>query len=359
VVCGFLFTRAVARANNELRLRDAHTWFSAGEGDLAAGRSDDAIHALRRAVAIDRDNQKYRLTLSRALVAARQDDAARQVLVGIRQFSPENPEVNLQLAWLEGRQGDTAAAIRYYQSALYGTWSADQQDRRRAVRVEFIRYLLVHDDRARALSELLVLSGNLPDELGSHLEAGNLFRDAGDPPRALEHFRRALRLDSTSRLALAGAGEAAFDLGDYAAARRFLRAAVLEPSNQQFGRLRELLHVADLVIERDPLRPRLLLRDRWNRLMSSVAHVKERLEACIANGASLDQARRNTLESLRSEIGAWEVNGRTIRERSVEPIEAGLTLVYRVEEQTAACGGASPLDRALLLISRRYEIDRQ
>jgi tetratricopeptide (TPR) repeat protein len=358
VTVGFLLTRTVARANHALRIRDGGAWFATGEGDLAAGQSGSAITALRRAVAIDRDNRQYRLALARALVAAGEDSGARQVLIGLRQSSPEDPEANLPLARLERRQGDAAAAMRYYQSALHGTWGADHENRRRDVRVEFVRYLLALGDRARALSELLVLSGNLPDDVAWHVEAAGLFRTAGDPARALSHFRRALRLDSTSRAALAGAGEAAFDLGDYAAARRFLRAARLEPSNPDFGRLSELLDVADLVLERDPLRPRLLPTERRQRVMADVVHVKERLDDCITGG-TLSQPKRGHLASLRADLDAWEAQARSARDRSLDPIEAGLGLVHRVEQQTAECGPASPLDRALVLIAERHEIDRQ
>jgi tetratricopeptide (TPR) repeat protein len=353
VTAGLLLTRAVARTNEELRLRDARVLFGAGERELAAGRAQAAVSLFRRAAAIDRDREPYRLALARALVSAGQDDAARQALMGIRQLSPENPDANLQLARLEARQGDRTAAMRYYQSALHGTLGADQQDRRREMRVEFIRYLLAHNETALALSELLILSGNLPDQLERHLEAGRLFLDAGDFARALDHFRRAQRLDAESHEALAGAGEAAFHLGDYAAARRFLRAADLEPARQQ---ARELLEVADLVLERDPLRPRLTLGERRKRLTSSVAHVMGRIDACLT-GQAPSQERRNTLESLRADIRAWEAQDRRVRHHSVERIEAGLKLVHRAEEQTAECASSSPLDRALLLIARRHEID--
>jgi Flp pilus assembly protein TadD len=358
VVIGFLLTRAVARANDHLRLQDAAVRFRAAERDLAAGRFDEAITAFRRAATIDRGNRRYRLALARALVTTRQDEAARQVLVGIRQLSPEDSDVNLQLARLEGRQGDRAAAIRYYQSALYGAWRATEESQRRDARVEFVRYLLAHDERSRALSELLILSANLPDQTASHLEAAALFRRAGDSRRALEHFRHALRLDPGNRRALAGAGEAAFELGDYTAARRDLRAAELDSANPQDGRLIELLQVADLVLERDPLRPRLSLRDRWDRLTAGLVRTRERLDACLVDDRPLTEDRKR-LESLRAEIIAFErAHTHPLRDRAIEPVEAGLNLVYHAEQQTAGCSPLSALDRALLVVGDRYD-DRQ
>ena len=106
VVVGLVLTRAAARANRTIRLRDASSWYNAGEHHLADGRTEAAIKALRRATAISRDNRTYRLALAAALAADRQDDAARQVLLGVRESTPEDPEVNVQLARLEARHDD-------------------------------------------------------------------------------------------------------------------------------------------------------------------------------------------------------------------------------------------------------------
>ena len=84
-----------------------------GEHHLAGGQTEPAIRALRRATAINRDNRTYRLALAAALAADRQDDAARQVLLGVRELTPEDPDVNVQLARLEGapRRSDWDGAV--------------------------------------------------------------------------------------------------------------------------------------------------------------------------------------------------------------------------------------------------------
>ena len=225
VVVGLILTRAAARANRNVRLRDASSWYIAGQRHLASGRTEAAITALRRATAMNRDNRAYRLALAESLASARQDDAARQLLLGVRESTPEDPEVNVQLARLEARHDNLTGALRYYQNAVYGAWSADQRDARRGVRIELIRYLIAHEERGQALSELLVLSSNLPDDVELQTKAGRLFLDAGEPRRALDRFRQALRIDPKNGPTLAGAGEAAFELGDYASAQVYLRAA--------------------------------------------------------------------------------------------------------------------------------------
>jgi len=352
VAVGFVLTRAAAGANRAHRLRDAAAWYDAGERYLAGGQTEPAIRALRRATAIDRDSRTYRLALAGGLAADRQDDAARQVLLGVRESTPEDPELNLRLARLEARDENVTGAVRYYQSAVYGSWSADRGDARRQVRIELIRYLLAHEQRGRALSELLVLSGNLPDDVQSQTEAGQLFLEAGDARRALDRFRQALRGDPKSMAALAGAGEAAFEVGDYTSAQRYLRA--VEPASRHVV---DLLEIADLILTRDPLRPRLSLRQRQGRITVGFRRALEVLDECAAK----QPASRGAFESLRAEASALEPDltlGRV--RRTPESIDAGLNLIYRIEQRAGdACGQGSPFDRALLLIGARHDADRQ
>ncbi len=352
VVVGFGLTRAAARANRALRLRDAVAWYDVGEDRLAGGQTELAIKALRRATAIDRDNRTYRLALAAALAADQQDDAARHVLLGVRELTPEDPDVNVQLARLEARHGDLTSTVRYYQNAVYGSWSGDQLDTRREVRIELIRYLLAQAQHGRALSELLVLSGNLPDDLKLQTEAGQLFLDAGDPRRGLDRFRQALRIDPKNAAALAGAGEAAFEAGDYTSALRYLR-AVDSPS----ARVAELRSTSDLVLTGDPLRPGLSLRQRQDRVIAGFRRALTALNDCVTK----PPAANNAFESLRAEAGRLELDLTLERvRRAPESIDTALSLIYRIEQQTVdTCGQGSVFDRALLLIGRRHEADRQ
>ncbi len=237
VVAGFFLTRAVAHANRDLRQRDASAWYDRGERDLASGHTEVAITALRRATAIDRGQRPYQFALAGALAAAGQDDAARQVLLGIREASPEDPEINLRLARLDARSNNLTGAVRYYQNALYGVWSGEQETVRRHVRIELIQYLLAHGQHGRALSELLVLSANLPDDVASQTQAGRLYLSAGEPRRALEHFQRALDAEPKNQVAVIGAGQAAFEEGDYANAQRYLRST---PRSAAVSQTREI-----------------------------------------------------------------------------------------------------------------------
>ena len=184
---------------------------------------------------------------------------------------------SMELARLEARHTDRTAVGRYYQTAIVGLWRAAQRPTQRQVRTEFIEFLLNHGERDRALSELLVLEASLPDDGPSQLAAGKMLLAAGDARRAADHFARVLRLVPNDQVALAGAGEAAFELNDYAGARRYLNAL-----EEETDRTRQLRTLTDLVVGNDPLGPRLPMSERRRRLAAGLAQVIRRLEACQA-----------------------------------------------------------------------------
>lgn len=352
---GFVLTRAAAASVRTLRLRDAMEWYEMGERQLRDGRPHDAVVALRRAAAIDHDNRRYQLQWATALAADRQDDAATQVLLRLRETTPENPEVNVQLARLAARNGDLSEAIRHYENAVYGMWSADDGETRRALRIELIRYLLDHQQRARALSELLILSGNLPADAPAQIQAGRLFLETGEPARALQLFQRALQSDAKNPEAIAGAGEAAFAAHDYRTAQGYLHAAELSS-----GDLQRMRATTDFVLERDPMRPGLPLRERRARAVLNLARARQALEACDTPSAARRDIGRYDRQSLRAEAAMLEplLGGAAPRRDSTDTIEQAQDLVYRIEQQVVARCGGSLLDRALLLIGSRDRDNR-
>src|SRR2546426_10555303 len=242
----FVMTRAAALSSERIRMRDAAEWYAIGTAHLQSGETASAIQAFRRATSAARDNRTYRTGLADALAAAHEHDAARQVLVALRDLALEDPGVNLRLARLAAENHRTEDAVRYYQGALYGLWPPDRLEQRSDVRCELIRYLLETGQLNRALSEVLALTGSLPDDARSQEEAGRLFLRAGDAHRALDYFTRALRVNSRSVTALAGAGEAAFRAGDYRRASRYLH-GVPDAAAAGVGELRS---VVDAVLTR-------------------------------------------------------------------------------------------------------------
>ena len=254
-----------------------------------------------------RGDHQYGLALAQSLVATQQIEAARSTLLVLRESAPEDPEINLELARVDARRHDVTNAVRYYHNALYAPWRADAAETRRKVRVEFIRFLLTSGQSARAESELVALAADLPDDLTSHLEVGDLFRTVGNHRRALDQFQAALRLAPQNGAALGGAGLAAFDVGDYPLAQRYLR-EIPSPDTD----LTDTRALVDLVLSQDPLAARIgssARRGDWRRRSS---HVEQHLTSCArspADGAPLtkfpnllDEAQQQSSELTRTRL---------------------------------------------------------
>ncbi len=337
-----------------MRQNDAAEWYRRGQAALTAGRAEEAAAALRHASSEDPEDRGYSLALASALVAGHHDTSAEQVLRRLRDEQPELPEANLALARLEARRNDVTAATRDYQHALTGLWSSEREDERRGVRLELVRFLLDHDQRSRALSELLVVAVTLPDTPAAHLETGQLFLRAGDAGRALEQFQAVLRQDPQNAAALSGAGEAAFNLADYARARRYLAADSPDP------RVKSLRILSDLILEGDPLAPRIARSERTRRMSAGIEQARGALEGCLANLAA-DAAPRASLESLQAELESFTTQMKPVRGavRS-DLVEDGTDLAYRIERGVeSSCGVTAPADRALILIGGRHGLDPQ
>lgn len=350
-IAAFMLTRAVAASNREMSIRDAAEWFRRGRQAMDAGRIDEAIESLRRATVRDRDDKRYVLALAQALALKRDEDGARNVLLTLREAEPEDPDINLQLGRLAAARQDVTEALRFYHNALYAPWPAEQADARRRVRLELIRFLLTHGQGGRALSELLAVSTDLPDDSALRLEVAQLFARAGDNSHALEQFRRILRSAPQDGEALAGAGLAAFRLGDYPGAGRYLRGAPADADG-----VRDTLNIVDLVISNDPLATRIGSTERRRRLLANLSHAQQRLGTCVerpnATGPS-DEAL-----ALLEETRAYgnQVAAAPILEQ--DTIETGVDLVDRVEREIDRhCGPPTPLDQALVLIGRLHSAE--
>jgi Flp pilus assembly protein TadD len=353
-IVAFFVTRTIAASNREMSLRDAAEWYQRGEAQLASGDVGPAIDSFRRATVKHRWEKKYVLALARALARNRQDQAARGALLALRERAPEDPEVNLQLARLAAEQQDVTQALGYYHNTLYAPWSADQTDARRSVRLELVDFLLKNNQTSRAVSELLALSTDLPDDAPIHVQVAKRFLEAGDNGHALDQFQHALGTSPADGDALAGAGEAAFRLANYPLARRYLRRAP-----DTIDDVRATSEVVELVISNDPLASRLRSAERQRRLIAEFAYAKQRLSECMAT-LSNSRAPTDDERALGDQADSFEAQLRPPAIHETDTIESGVELICRLETAaTKACPPASPHDRALLLIAHSHGVDQR
>ena len=330
-------------------------WSTKGNKDLQAGRPQLAVDDFRTALLYSEENSLLQLQLARALIAANRSGQARDYLLKLWEDNPADGAVNLELGRIALRDGSMAQALRYYHSAIDGVWLDGADAHRRPIRKELCEALLDRGYRTEALAELVALSSETPDNANLRAEVGSLFMRAQDDDVALKQFQQALRLDPRLKAAWQGAGEAAFQLGDYRTARRYLVHALYQDS--QNHQIAQMLNVANFVLEVDPFYPRLSLAQRRRRVIRVYQQALGRLKACASSqDESLDVSKAVTplqtthAQALKLNTEATESSLR----RNPDLEDSLMNQAFQMERAASqVCGPARGLDQAILLIAQR------
>jgi Flp pilus assembly protein TadD len=350
----FLFTRTMAAWNRDSNVKSGHFWYDQAQFPLQHGMSDTAIEYLRKAAAADRDNMQYSLSLAEALISVGQTEEARQILIRLRDARPEDGKINLDLARLSVKNGEVEVARRYYHQALYGMWPIGQAETEQSrIRTEFVRFLIEQHDTDNAVSELLILAANGPSDAAAKTDLGWLFLQAGEPARARTQFIEALKLEPMNASALSGTGEAEFQLGNDAAARKQLQLAAeqgpLMPDSQR------AFDLSGLILSYDPLAAGIGTRERVRRLKQALQQSGTRLEMC-ENHAALPHSA--ALEAFRADAAhITQELGRNGSGSDLDLLRDGLRIASNAELAAAeSCGPSSELDEAIVLAANRHKV---
>lgn len=355
-VSGVIFFLAVAglsRAYHAQRESLGNRWFSRGVADLTARRYDSAVTEFRSALLYARDNYDYQLNLAEALIGLGRTAEAYSYLVNLWEQEPENGVVNLELARIAAQRGQTEQAQRYYHNAIYAVWPGDQEEKRRETRLELIEYLLSINAKAQAQAELIALEENLGEDPAQQRRVGDLFLRAQDYEHALAAYRLCLKSDRHNEAALAGAGWAAFQLGRYPLAERYLQAAVaLDPNDTQSA---ERLKTTQLVLRMDPFQRQISVDERDRIVVEAFATAGKRLSSCATpKAAAASTASQPSLADTWAKMKP-RISEQQLR-RNPDLVEQAMDLVFEIERQTnATCGTPSGEDLALLLIAKLHE----
>ena len=349
----FLAVTGLSSAYHAQREALGNRWYGRGVTDLNAQRFDGAVTEFRAALLYSRDNYTYQLNLAEALIGLKRTGEASTYLVNLWDRQPENGVVNLELARIAVQKGQTEQSLRYYHNAIYAIWPEDQEAKRRDARLELIEFLLRSNARAQAESELIALAENLDEDSAQQEQVGDLFVRTLDYERAFAAYRLSLKADRHNRTALAGAGAAAFELGRYPEAHRYLQSAVAADAAD--GVSASLLNTTDLVLKMDPFQRQISMAQRNRIVVEAFATAGERIKTCgsqkssppsTASQPSLTESwtkmkPRVTLEGLR---------------RDPDLVETAMDLVFDIERQTSTtCGNPAGTDMALLLIAKLHE----
>jgi tetratricopeptide (TPR) repeat protein len=339
----FLGTRALALRAEHLAVEDAAAWYARGQEYLAESNFEAAAVTFRRATMKHRGEKRYVLALAEALGQSGNPDPAARALLGLRELTPEDVDVNLALARLARAQGDSTEAVRYYQHAIYAPAATASSSR--DLRFELVEFLLESNQQARAVSELIAASIDLPEDPSVRLELAELFFRAGNPARAAEQYQLVLRQERTNLAALEGAVRAAFELGDY----RSVTAYRLPDTASADAVAR--VSVAREVLSRDPLASRLSAAERRRRLLMNITYLEQRWTGCRGAPDAPPEYPQPLVElrtaARRAAIG-----------RDTEALESAMATLDRLRQDVEPiCGTATPVDEALAIIARSHGLD--
>jgi tetratricopeptide (TPR) repeat protein len=325
-------------------------WYERGSTDLAAKRYDAATVEFRTALRYARDDYSYRLGLAESLIGLKRTDEAQSYLMNLWEREPENGLVNLELARIAVQKDDSDHALRYYHNAVNAAWPAEQ---RRDARVELIEYLLKINADEQAQAELIALEANLGDDVAEQVRVGDLFVRAKDYEHALEAYRRSLQKDRNNHAALAGAGFAAFQTGQYAEAAKYLQGAVRSDAGD--AKSTTLLTTAEQAVQLDPFQREWKVAQRNQIVLHDFATAGERLKTCgMAAGAAGPVSSQPTVGDR------WQAMKAQVTERGLardpDLAESAMDVVFDAERQAAAtCGTPQGADETLLLIEKARE----
>ncbi len=356
----------VARFRQQEKALGRHL-YERGQAEYASGDPKRAIADFRAALTYDRDDFQYQLSLARALRDSGLTTEAKTYLTNLWERSPEDGAVNLALGRLAAREGTISEAIHYYHNATYGVWNADAETHRRNAEFELIDFLLQKGALPQAEGELITLSASLPADAELEMPVARMFGRAGDQERALSEYQAILRHDRQNAAALAGAGEAAFQLHRYSTAEKYLaEASKLDPRNTA---LQQSLESARLTLQADPFSHGLSSAERGSRIRDAFNRVGDRLEDCAkqhgvsfqngdaANIAPNVGSPNSFAEELLSLHKRWLDMRPSLRRPSAaaesDTADSTMALVFQIEQQTQnQCGEPTAMDRALLQLAQ-------
>ena len=339
-------------------------WFDRGEQQLKLGNAAAALADFHTALVYSPDDVQIQFQLAQALAAEGRDGEARAYLLGLLQHAPSDASINLALARISAEDGSEADALRYYHGAIYGVWPKDAEANRLNARLELSRFLIARNDTSIAEAELISLVSEIPEENGAslHVEAGGLFLRIGDANRALSEFRAALAGEHPPAGALRSAGLAAYQLGEYQQAERYLERAHRSLKND--AEVSSALAISRLIISADPYMGGLSEAERRDRARRDFEQAFSRLQSCAkSNGMDLG-TNLSAKASAPLELAKLGTQAKALQPQLAErnlrlhpgQVDAAMTLAFAMEDAaTQQCGASQGMDEAITRIGKLHQ----
>ena len=357
VIVLFFLTGFITRDYHQKLGTLGRQWFEAGEQQLKSGNAAAALADFHTALVYSPDDVQIQFQLAQALAAEGRNSEARAYLLELQAHAPSDAPINLALARLSAGAGSEADAVRYYHGAIYGVWPSEAEANRLSARLELCHFLIARGDTSIAEAELIALASEIPERNGAslHAQTGELFLSMGSAARALSEFRSALTVAHPPKDALQGAGLAAYQLGEFQAAERYLdRARRLGNKDADVS---HAFDISQMVMSADPYGRELSEAERRDRARRDFEQAFGRLRSCAkSRGTDLFEkgAPPSDMVTLGMQAKALEpqLTDENLR-RHPGQIEVAMNLVFVTEDVvTKECGAPQGMDEALTLIGK-------
>ncbi len=356
-VLTYFFFHSFAEHRSVLEKR----WYDRGQIAMKAGHPTEAVEDFRSALSFSSTNTDYQMSLAEALAASGRTEEAAAYFSSLHDAEPGDGYLNLQLARLAVRRGNSAQAIEYYQTALNGLWRGQGTARRLQIRLELAQYLISLARPVEAQGQLLAAEGNSLDNPSALFQIANLLRHADDPIDALTAYQRVVHHRSASSAqvlaSLDAESQIAASLGQYKRAAealtRYMTKLRQHPSagtpqqnrsvEQQLDQYQRML----LLIPFDSLLP----RTHDIRLLQAAAIAHRRYQSCLQalqshNDPNASNPDLLVLGTQWTELGSPNVHA---LEGNVALQDRITTWTGQAERVTAKVCGPPTGDDALLL----------
>jgi tetratricopeptide (TPR) repeat protein len=355
LLVAFGFTAFITRMYHKQVHTLADSWFLKGEASYRSGDATAALTNYRNALVYSPNNPQFQFHLGQALAATGRDDEARSYLLNLLSESPGSGEINLELARIAARQGSVPESLRYYHGAIYGVWDSDPIAMRWQLRRELSEYLLDHGAANQAVAEIMQLADNTPPDDITRLKiAGHLLSRAQLWSRALSTFRAVLSAEKSDADALAGAGAASFEMGQYSQAAEYFDRLPREKSTDP--KMAEMATTSRQVLAADPFVSGLSPDEKARRAVAGLSIAQTGLNQCAGSrGKSPTTSPPVTpLEKAIADNYAMEKEwGQRNLLLHPERVDAAMSLAFHMEDLSAqVCGLPERADRALWLLGR-------
>lgn len=317
----------------------AGDWTQTADSLSKNSRPRDAVVAYRNALTYDHDNAVVRFRMAQALLAAGETAEAATHLESLLSQEPGKAEYNLALARLSVREHKTAAAERYYRSALSGRWDDDPVGNRFKTSLELVPLLLDERSFTAARAALISLTADMPNDTTTEMVISRLFLQAEDAPDAAAIAKQAVLRNPSDWALQAFYADLLLHLGRFTESLEHFREASrridLNADMQSESK------IALAAVELNPYARGLRAKDEAARLQSILRSVQDRLIACSPTDPALGQTRQ------------W-IQTATPKYMRDDPhaIDKIVLFANEVEKGMSACNGATPADRAIELIGK-------